>query len=100
MSSDIYRPVEEFLSLSEAAEALPGNPHKSTVWRWVLRGVRGIRLATIVRGGRRYTTRQFLADFISATTAAANGEPSRTGSPKQRQRAIEQARRQLEADGI
>jgi hypothetical protein len=100
LSSDMYRPVEEFLSLSEAAATLPGRPHVSTVWRWVFRGVRGIKLLTIVRGGRRFTTHRYLAEFVSATTAAANGGSSSARTCRRRQRAIEEAERELEDEGI
>jgi hypothetical protein len=35
---------ETLLSLTEAAALLPGRPHVSTLHRWRLRGVRGVKL--------------------------------------------------------
>lgn len=43
--------------------------HLSTVWRWVLSGVRGCRLQTHRIGGRRYITREGLALFLGALNA-------------------------------
>lgn len=48
----------------------------STVNRWALRGVSGIRLETVVCGGRRYTDRAAIARFIAATTAARERRPT------------------------
>ena len=91
---------EQLVSLSEACRLLPGRPHISTAWRWVSRGVRGHRLETIVRGGRRFTSREALERFISRTTAAANGEPPPARSQRRRQREQEQARQVLSRAGI
>ncbi len=67
---------EHLLSLAEAAKTLPGRPHSSTIWRWHSRGVRGIRLETVVIGGRRFTSRESLERFARRTTAAADGLPA------------------------
>ncbi|HUY32009.1 MAG TPA: DUF1580 domain-containing protein [Pirellulales bacterium] len=88
------------LSLSEATALLPGRPHLSTVWRWVLKGVRGVRLETLVSGGRRYTTHEALERFVAGTTAAAHGQPAPVRTPKQRARAIAAAEAELERAGI
>jgi hypothetical protein len=64
----------KFVSLKQAADFLPGRPHISTIWRWAFKGIRGIKLKTVVAGGRRYTDLESLQSFVAATTAAANGE--------------------------
>lgn len=92
--------TENPLSLTEAAKVAPGRPHLATVWRWCQRGVRGVKLETIVVGGRRFTTTEALERFIARTTAAANGEPAPIRTPRQRQRAIAAAEAALAADGI
>ena len=66
---------EKLVSLADAAKTLPGRPHVSTIWRWHTRGIRGIRLETVVVGGRRFTSRESLQRFAEATTAAADGAP-------------------------
>ncbi len=92
--------TERHLTLSQAAAALPGRPHLSTLHRWRLRGVRGIRLETCLIGGRRFTTDQWLRDFIEATSQTntvdvLTSQPSRT-----RQAAIRSAESELARDGI
>jgi len=44
--------TETLLSLLDAAKQLPGRPHVSTLYRWRIRGVRGVRLETVLVGGR------------------------------------------------
>lgn len=68
---------ETIMPLSQAAREVPGKPiHVSTVHRWRMKGVRGVRLECIMRGGIRYTSREALARFFAATTAAAEGRPA------------------------
>src|SRR5262245_45090642 len=90
---------ETLLTLLEAARSLPGRVHLSTVHRWRLRGVRGIKLETCRVGGKRYTPREALQRFAEATTAEANGETLPTASvsrtPAQRERDIRAAEREL-----
>jgi len=70
--------------------------HVSTVWRWSLRGVRGHQLKCFSLGGRRYTTRQAFTRFLAAT----NGERIVVGqTPRQRERAIDLAEKELDALG-
>ncbi len=57
---------EHSLSLRQAAELLPGHPKRSTMHRWTHQGVRGVRLATFLVGGRRYTTPEAIEAFIRA----------------------------------
>jgi hypothetical protein len=87
------------IPLRQAARDYFGNPSNATLWRWMLKGVKGVRLSTIVIGGRRYLTRAAAEEFIHATTAAANrGERMPTRTARQRDRDIEAARRELAAD--
>jgi hypothetical protein len=71
--NDPDRPI----SFNDAARYLPENhrPSYATWWRWSRRGVKGIRLRTLVIGGRRYTTPSAVQEFIAEVTAAANGTP-------------------------
>lgn len=99
--SETRYPDDDHLTLPEAAATLPGRPHLSTLHRWRLRGVRGVRLRTCLVGGRRYTTRRWLREFSEATTAAAEETPTATSTPRaDRQRAIRAAEAELAADGI
>lgn len=54
------------ITFRQAAALLPGSPARSTMHRWTHHGVRGVKLATILVGGRRYTTRDAIDQFIAA----------------------------------
>lgn len=78
--------TETALTLREAGEESPGKPHRTTIDRWWRRGVRGVRLETCLVGGKRYTTRESLHRFFTATTAASlseNGDDARPLPPHQ-----------------
>ena len=72
---DIAR--EQLISLHEVPTILPPRPsgkrlHISTIYRWVQRGIRGIRLEVVKVGGTTYTSREALQRFVQP--AAAPGE--------------------------
>jgi len=71
---------DKLLSLGEAARQLPGRPSPCTLWRWRARGVGGVRLKTILIGGRRFVSRQAIDEFVRALTAAGDRQPDRTGA--------------------
>lgn len=58
---------EELMTLAQAAKKLPHGPHVATLYRWMSRGVRGVRLRTCLIGGRRYTSQEALDEFHRAT---------------------------------
>lgn len=63
-------PLESgLLTLSDAAQLLPHRPNPLTLQRWARTGSHGIRLRTLQVGGRRFTTRQFLEQFIFEVSA-------------------------------
>lgn len=90
--------ARELFSLAQAAKLLPGRPHISTLHRWRLKGVKGVKLDTVVVGGRRFVTREALERFVQATTAAANGFPLPTRTPRQRERDIADAEREFDRE--
>jgi hypothetical protein len=101
------------LSLSAAGHLFPGHRGNgtvdpSTVFRWVTRGTRtangqAVKLEAVRVGARWLTSRSAVARFVTALTTAADPgtessePPSRT--PATRQKASEQAARQLERMG-
>jgi hypothetical protein len=91
---------EHMLTIAEAARELPGRPHVSTLWRWIQRGCRGVRLEAILIGGIRYTSRESLQRFCDSITAAADGLPASPRTPKQRERQIAQSEAELASHGI
>jgi hypothetical protein len=92
--------TEHLLSITEAAKIFPGRPHHATLWRYVLRGVGGIKLDSCKIGGKRRTSREAIERFVERSTAAAAGEPIPARTSKQRQRDIERAEADLRAMGI
>ncbi len=62
--------AETLLTMKEARRAFPPNlqPSTATLWRWVLRGCRGVVLESIKIGGRRYTTEAAISRFIEGCT--------------------------------
>lgn len=95
------QPATDYLTLSQAAATLPGRPHLSTLHRWRLRGVRGVRLRTCLVGGRRFTRPEWIAEFIDRTNEATDTTPvTRTERSRDRDRAILAAEAELDAAGV
>ena len=92
--------TENVMPLSEAARTLPGRPAVSSVWRWCQKGIAGVRLESLVVGGRRCVSTESLQRFAERVTAAKEGKrpPSRTS--RQRQRAVAEAEKTLVEAGI
>jgi hypothetical protein len=64
---------EELLTLAQAGRVRPpgrkGRPlHPSTIYRWISRGLRGVRLEAIRLGGTLYTSREALQRFAERLT--------------------------------
>ena len=93
-----FAPIEQRMSLPQLARAEGVSP--VTVWRWALRGIRGIKLPILCVGNKRYTTHAAFALWCEQTTASANGEPIPSRTSRQRERDIERAERELAAAGI
>jgi hypothetical protein len=99
--------AESLLSLSDAARLLPKRrggkkPHVSCLYRWSVSGCRGVILETIQVGGTRCTSHEALARFferLSSQSLCSPGVP-RGRSARQRERATEQAERELKEEGI
>lgn len=88
--------TEDLLSMTAAAKLLPGRPNVATLWRWRTSGCRGHKLETFLFGGRRYTSREAISRFLFAI----NGEPTRSETPRQRERAIQRALKRAEELGV
>ena len=76
--------------------------HQATAFRWAKSGVRGVKLETIRVGGTLCTSVEALQRFferLSATDSGATDAPT-LRSPCARQKAIQQADRELEKLGI
>jgi len=89
---------EELLTFSEASQRLPKRPHLATWYRWISRGVRGVRLESVRVGGTSYTSAEALQRFADRLTGGDNVQVSVTS--RQRQRQIEAADAELARAGI
>lgn len=87
---------ESLLTLKEAAKLLPRSPHYATLFRWAQKGCRGAKLESVLIGGIRYTSREALDRFV----AGCSGNVPIVATPKQRQRQIAAAERELAEAGI
>jgi hypothetical protein len=105
--SDLSAPdlfSEGLLPLSDAAKLLPkrraGKPtHKSTLFRWAQRGVRGVILETCQVGGVKCTSRAALARFFQRlTTGGISAPPQATAAGRERE--IQRAEAELARHGI
>jgi len=70
---------------------MPGRPHTATKWRWALRGVKGVKLETVMIGAIRFTSEEAIARFLAKLNGEAQPPPPR--------RAAEEAGRELVAKG-
>lgn len=58
--------TEDVITLNEAVRELPTRTHLSTAYRWVHRGIRGHKLATVKIGSQIVTSRQAMTRFLRA----------------------------------
>ena len=71
-NSPINTDVEQLLTAKQACEAFPTPVAMPTVWRWMLKGTRGVVLESIRIGGRRYTSVEACSRFIEASANDAS----------------------------
>lgn len=91
---------EDIFPVSEAPQHIPGRPGKASVWRWVLTGVGGIKLESILIGGKRFVSAESIQRFCDRRTAVADGAEPDAPTPRQREAEISSAERECERAGI
>lgn len=57
---------DAYIALTEVPPILGKKVHLNTLRRWATSGVRGIKLRTNRVGGRRWTTRRWVEEFLAA----------------------------------
>ncbi len=63
-------PGDTLLPVPAAIEAAIGfRPHPTTCTRWTRHGVQGVKLATVMAGGRPRTTVEAVLEFVSQQTS-------------------------------
>ncbi|MDZ4684032.1 MAG: DUF1580 domain-containing protein [Planctomycetaceae bacterium] len=68
--------LKDAIPLTKAADFVPGRPHSATIWRWATKGVRGVKLASWVSGGKRVTTLAAIEEFLRRLNAGAESPDS------------------------
>ncbi len=68
--------TETVFPVTDAPKHIPGRPSQASVWRWVLQGVGGIKLESILVGGKRFTSAEAIQRFCDKRTSAADGDTS------------------------
>ncbi|WP_169973105.1 DUF1580 domain-containing protein [Tautonia rosea] len=107
--------LETLIPIGQVPDLIPSSRagkrvHVSTIWRWVLAGVRGVQLETVTIGGSRYTSREAVQRFVERLSEArerglggSQGDPTPTARNRrteaQRLRDSERAARELEKAG-
>lgn len=86
--------LEDLMSVTEAAQTLPGRPHPGTLIRWG-KGIRGIKLPFKRIGGRLFVSRAALLEFIDALTAASDDSSNYLPTVGNRRSKVERAEREL-----
>lgn len=88
---------EEPIPITRAPSHIPGRPALSTVWRWLLVGVRRRMLESGMIGGRRYTSQQAIQRFLAASEPTP---PHAALSTSQRRRQSHAANKALQDRGL
>jgi hypothetical protein len=97
--------AETLLPLSRAARVLPpsrrGKPvNVSTLFRWVTKGAKGVRLEAVRLGGQWFTSAEALRRFAARLTEGSLGGPAADLRPPSASRqAADRASQLLEARG-
>ena len=96
------RRLADAVPVQDVPRILPRQPngkkvHLSTLYRWLTRGRRGMRLPSFLVGGRRYVHLEDLYDWIDRLTQDATPpQDFSPPTPRQRQRQQAQTRRRVE----
>lgn len=80
----LYANSDEFIAVNDLANHLPGRPSRATVWRWLLRGVKGHRLESTLVGGRRFVRSSSLKAWLAAINHSSPDAAQITQSQRDR----------------
>ena len=89
---------EELIPIREVPKRLPKKPgdkrvHISAVYRWMKKGVRGVKLDSVSIGGTRYTSIEALQRFVDRLSMDDREIP-REPTPRRRQMQMDAAARE------
>jgi len=89
---------ETLIPVGQIPKLLPPRPngkrvHISACYRWITRGIRGVKLEVVRIGGSTYTSHEAIARFAAHLSLPNDSSPSALSARRQKQ--IEQARNRL-----
>lgn len=64
--------TQDLIPIREASPFFPRPPSHQTIWRWTTKGVRGVVLRSLVVGATRYTSREWIDEFIEQQNSPLN----------------------------
>ena len=80
--------TEKPITLAEATSFIPGiggkTVHYQTVHRWAIKGLRGVKLETVVLGGRRCTSVEAIQRFAERITMSRDRQIAPPASTRKR----------------
>lgn len=92
---------ENLIPLNEVPKLLPPRngkrAHLATVYRWVQHGHKGVKLETLRLPGSTMTSVEAVQRFLERMTAAREGAPIPMRTTRQREAAMNRARKELDA---
>ncbi len=95
---------EHLIPVRDVPRKLPPRPngrriHISAVYRWIQRGVRGVRLESVRIGGTTYTSEEAMQRYAEQLNApgSTNPGPQKFVTSATRQKQIDRAARQVDA---
>lgn len=94
----IKLPEKDSFSPAELARAV--GKHCATIWRWMVRGVRGHRLASYRLGGQRRIAREDILAFIEAINSDTAINGSAKGETPRRAEEVRRVEDELDRLGI
>jgi len=91
---------EELIALRDLPKHLPPRPngkriHISAIYRWIQRGVRGVRLESVRIGGTTYTSEEALQRFAEQSSAGQEAMPALPQLTSTRRKQIDQAEKEV-----
>lgn len=91
---------DTWIPFAKACRLVPGRVSLSTLHRWRLHGVRGVRLRSWKVGGRRFTSPAAIQEFIRELTRVQDGAaPPQSGQEAPDER-VRRAERELDREGV
>ena len=60
------------IPIRKVSSFFPRPPSHQTIWRWTTTGVRGVVLKYVAIGGTRYTSQDWINDFIRQQNSSSN----------------------------